>query len=147
MHIEKKFAAGIARGLAYYAGGTALVWLTYLLFGWEYAHAPAAYHLVALLVLVIGAVLLIRRLITVFASPTDRYNKGALLVHVMAVVGFILFFKLIILNGALKRDTGDPIASEALTHHQKAPPLYPAGKQPDTTRHQATTPAYSNTPN
>lgn len=119
MRIEKQFVTGIARGLAYYAGGAALVWLTYLLFGWEYAHAPGAHHMVGLLVLVVGAVLLIRRLIAVLATPADPHNKGALLVHALAVVGFILFFKLFILNGALKRDTGDPIASETLTLHKQ----------------------------
>ncbi|MCP2042641.1 hypothetical protein [Pontibacter sp. HSC-36F09] len=115
MRIEKQFVTGIARGLAYYAGGVVLVWITYLLFGWEYAHAPGAHHMVGLLVLVIGAVLLIRRLIGVLAAPGDPHNKGALLVHALAVVGFILFFKLFILNGALKRDTGDPATSKTTT--------------------------------
>ena len=119
MRIEKQFVAGIARGLAYYAGGCALVWLTYLVFGWEYAHAPGAHHLVGLLVMVIGAARLIRRLIGVLATPADLHNKGALLVHVLAVLGFILFFRLIILNGALKRDTGDPVVSEVRAPHPK----------------------------
>lgn len=115
MRIEKRFVAGIARGLAYYAGGCALVWLTYLLFGWEYAHAPGAHHLMGLLVIVVGAVRLIRRLIGMLTTPADLHNKGALLVHALAVVGFILFFKLVVLNGALKRDTGDPVVSETHT--------------------------------
>ncbi|PVY44077.1 hypothetical protein [Pontibacter virosus] len=142
MRTEKKFIAGIARGLAYYAGGTALVWLTYLLFGWEYAHAPAAYHLVGLLVLVIGAVLLIRRLISVFTTPADAHNKGALLVHTLAVVGFILFFKLIILNGALKRDTGDFETSEALSLDHKAQTVLLTNKRQDTLYYQSADSVY-----
>ncbi|MDO6389241.1 hypothetical protein Q4E40_03810 [Pontibacter sp. BT731] len=146
MRLEKRFVAGIARGLAYYAGGGALVWLTFLLFGWEYAHAPGAHHMMGLLVLVIGAVLLIRRLIGVLATPADMHNKGALLVHALAVVGFILFFKLIILNGALKRDTGDPIASEALTLDRHARTLPLPNKVQDTLFLQVADSVYVNSP-
>ncbi|WP_299705465.1 hypothetical protein [uncultured Pontibacter sp.] len=137
MRIEKQFATGIARGLAYYAGGFALVWVTYLLFGWEYAHAPAAHHLVGLLVLVIGAVLLIRRLIGVFVKPSDTHNKGALLVHAIAVVSFILFFKLIILNGAIKRDTGEPMASETFIIDKQKKALLLHNEVGDTLLYQA----------
>ncbi len=59
--------------------------------------------------------MLIRRIIIVFAIPADTHNKGALLVHTVAVVSFIFFIKLIILNGAIKRDTGDLEASETLS--------------------------------
>jgi membrane-bound ClpP family serine protease len=128
MRIEKHFLAGIARGLAYYAGGFALVWITYLIFGWEYTHAPGLHHMVGLLVLVIGAILLIRRLIEVITNPRNNRNKGALLIHGIAVVSFILFFKLIILNGAIKRDTGEPIASKSqpVESHTKTRNTYSA---------------------
>ncbi|MBX0333955.1 hypothetical protein K3G39_11980 [Pontibacter sp. HSC-14F20] len=146
MRIEKQFVTGLARGLLYYACGAALVWLTYLLFGWEYAHAPAAYHLVGLLVLVVGAVLLIRRLISLFTKPADRYNKGVLLVHTVAVVGFILFFKLIILNGALKRDTGDTVASEILTLDLETQTLLLTNNVRDTLFLQVADSLYVNSP-
>ena len=115
MRFNQDFWKGIARGLAYYTVGAGLVFVTYLTFGWEYAHTPAAYHLVGLLVLVIGASLLIRRFIGLFTEPQNARNKGDLLVHAVAVVGFILFFRLFILNGAIKRDTGDLLASETPT--------------------------------
>lgn len=116
--LDKDFWKGVARAVAYYAIGAGLVWGTYLLFGWEYAHAPAAHHMVGLLVLVIGAVLLIRRLIGLFVDPKNRQSKGSLLIHAIAVVSFILFFKLLILNGALKRDTGEPLVSATVTLHK-----------------------------
>jgi hypothetical protein len=113
MRFNQDFLIGIARGVAYYTVGAVLVFITYLAFGWQYAHAPAAHHMVGLLVLVIGAVLLIRRLIGLLTEPQNMRNKGALLMHAIAVVSFILFFKLIILNGAVKRDTGEHFAVEA----------------------------------
>ncbi|SIQ60729.1 hypothetical protein [Pontibacter lucknowensis] len=136
MRIKNNLIAGIVRGLAYYAGGFALVWLTYLVFGWEYAHAPGLHHLVGLLVLVVGALMLIRRIIIVFAIPADTHNKGALLVHAVAVVSFIFFFKLIILNGAIKRDTGDLEISEALTLDHSAQTLLLTNELQDTLFYQ-----------
>lgn len=132
MRFNQDFWKGIARGLAYYAAGAGLVFVTYLAFGWEYAHTPAAYHLVGLLVLVIGAVLLIRRLIGLFAEPQNARSKGDLLVHAVAVVGFILFFRLLILNGAIKRDTGDLLASETLTVNKKSKTLLLSNQLGDT---------------
>lgn len=109
------FGIGVLRAVTYYTIGFAIVWATYLVFGWEYVHAPGLHHLVGLLVLVIGAILLIRRLMELFTNSGNSRNKGALLVHAVAVVVFILFFKLIILNGAIKRDTGEPLTSGKLT--------------------------------
>jgi cytochrome b561 len=128
MRFNQDFLTGIARGIAFYVIGCALVWLTFLAFGWEYAHAPGLHHMVGLLVLVIGALLLIWRLISLFAEPQNMRNKGVLLVHGVAVASFILFFKLIILNGAIKRDTGEPIASKSqpVESHTKTRNTYSA---------------------
>jgi membrane-bound ClpP family serine protease len=112
---NRDFGIGVLKAVAYYTVGSAFVWVTYLVFGWEYMHAPGLHHLVGLLVLVIGAILLIRRLIEMFTNSGNSRNKGALLIHAIAVIVFILFFKLIILNGAIKRDTGEPLTSGKLT--------------------------------
>lgn len=115
MRFDKNLATGIARGLAYYGIGFLLVWGTYLVFGWEYVHAPGLHHMVGLLVLVIGAVMLIRRIIGAFSEPRNSRNTGTMLVHAFAILSFILYFKLDILHGAIKRDTGDPLPAETLT--------------------------------
>lgn len=126
--LKKDFGIGAFRAVVYYIMGFTFVWVTFLVFGWEYMHTPGLHHLVGLLVLVIGAILLIRRLIEVFTNPQNNRNKGSLLVHAIAVVSFIFFFKLIILNGAIKRDTGEPFASESqpAESHVKTGSIYSA---------------------
>lgn len=141
---SKDFWKGIGRGVAYYTIGAGVVFITYLAFGWEYAHAPAAYHLVGLLVLVIGAVLLIRRFIGLFTEPQNMRNKGALSIHAIAVFSFILFFKLIILNGAIKRDTGDILSSDNITIDHQNKILLVRGELGDTLFLQVGDSVYTN---
>jgi membrane-bound ClpP family serine protease len=99
-------------------------------------HAPGLHHLVGLLVLVIGAILLIRRLIELFTDSGNSRNKGALLIHAVAVIVFILFFKLIILNGAIKRDTGDLATSGTLAIDRQTKMLLLSNGVGDTLFHQ-----------
>lgn len=99
--MEKEFIKGGLRAAAYYAIGFAIAWATYLFFGWEYIHAPGIHHLIGLLVLIIGVVLLIRRLVEFFKNSTNSLNKGALLIHFIVIGGFGIYFW-IILNEASK---------------------------------------------
>ncbi len=115
MKFDKNLATGIARGLTYYGIGTLLVWVTYLVFGWEYIHAPGLHHMVGLLVLIIGAVMLIRRIIGAFSESRNSRNTGTMLVHALALLSFIFYLKLDMLHGAIKRDTGDPLPAETVT--------------------------------
>ncbi|MER2996696.1 hypothetical protein [Pontibacter populi] len=99
--MEKEFIKGGLRAAAYYVIGFAIAWAAYLIFGWEYIHAPGIHHLIGLLVLIIGVFLLIRRLVEFFKNSANSSNKGALLIHFVVIGGFGIYF-LIILNEVRK---------------------------------------------
>ncbi|WP_439881356.1 hypothetical protein ACSX1A_19775 [Pontibacter sp. MBLB2868] len=97
----KEFLKGGLRAAAYYAIGFAIAWAAYLIIGWEYIHAPGIHHLIGFLVLVIGVILLIRRIVEFFKNSADKFNKGALLAHFVVIGGFAVYFWFI-LNEASK---------------------------------------------
>jgi hypothetical protein len=94
--LKKEFVKGVLRAIAYYIIGFAIAWAAYIIFGWEYVHAPGIHHLIGLLVLVVGAILLIRRLIRLFKDSSDNLNKGSLLTHLLVVGGFVIYFGVIL---------------------------------------------------
>jgi hypothetical protein len=99
--LEKEFIKGGLRAAANYVIGFAIAWAAYLIFGWEYIHAPGIHHLIGLLVLIIGVFLLIRRLVGFFKNSSNSLNKGALLIHFVVIGGFGIYF-LIFLNEVRK---------------------------------------------
>ncbi|RDV11858.1 hypothetical protein DXT99_23420 [Pontibacter diazotrophicus] len=115
--MEKEFLIGGLRAAAYYAIGFAIAWAAYLIFGWEYVHAPGIHHLIGFLVLVVGTILLIRRLIRLFNDSSDNSNKGSLLTHLLVVGGFVIYFGVILkeVNEPVETDLETLAESETLT--------------------------------
>jgi len=88
------FTTGLLKTLAYYLGGFILARVTYLIFGWEYIHAPGLHHVIGFLFLLGGAAWLIYSIWLLLVGKKERINYGAVTVHliaIIAVVGFIAF--------------------------------------------------------
>jgi len=84
---------GILKGLVYYAAGALLSWITWLVFGWEYKHAPGFHHLVGLLFLLGGAAWFVYYLILLVVGLKHRVNIGAFAMHALVVLCVVgLFF-------------------------------------------------------
>ena len=82
---------GFIRGLLYYAIGLVAAWLTYIIFGWEYAHGPGLHHIVAVLFLLSGAVWTVYYFILILTGLISKVNFGLFAVHVVMLLTVVLY--------------------------------------------------------
>ena len=89
--MKNKIAKGFIKGLLYYATGFVAAWLTYTIFGWEYAHAPGLHHLVALLFLLGGVGWSLYYFILTLTGLKSKVNFGLFTVHIVMILTVVLF--------------------------------------------------------
>lgn len=89
--MKTKFTNGLLKGLLYYALGFVAAWLTYIIFGWEYKHAPGLHHIVGLLFLLGGAGWTFYYFILALSGLKSRVNLGVLAVHVIILLAVVLY--------------------------------------------------------
>ena len=82
---------GIIKGLLYYGVGFLLAWVCYLIFGWEYIHAPGLHHLIGFLFLVGGLVFCLYYLILIVTRQREKVNYGFFLVHLTTLSSIIAY--------------------------------------------------------
>ena len=85
------FVLGLLKTIAYYLGGFILAWLTYLVFGWEYIHAPGLHHFIVFLFLLGGAAWLIYSVWLLLVGKKERINYGTLTVHLLTIISVIVY--------------------------------------------------------
>ena len=85
------YLKGILKGLFYYLVGFLLAWVSYLVFGWEYIHAPGLHHLIGFLFLVGGVVYILFYIILMFLGQRSKVNFGFFLIHLIAISSFIIY--------------------------------------------------------
>lgn len=89
--MKPDFTKGLIKGIAYYVIGFISAYITYLLFGWEYKHAPALYHLVAGAFLLVGAVWSFYYFVLLLTGFRAKVNFGLLTVHITVILSLILY--------------------------------------------------------
>lgn len=89
--LKTKFLNGLLKGLLYYALGFLATWLTYIIFGWDYKHAPGLHHIVGLLFLLGGAGWTFYYFILTLTGLKSRVNFGVLAVHVIILLTVVLY--------------------------------------------------------
>jgi len=89
--LNNKITKGFIKGLLYYATGFVATWLTYKIFGWEYAHAPGVHHLVALFFLLGGAGWSLYYFILTLTGLKSKVNFGLFAVHFVMVLTVVLY--------------------------------------------------------
>jgi hypothetical protein len=89
--LKSKFIKGVLNGLLYYGGGFMLAYTAYLIFGWEYIHAPGFHHIIGFLFLVGGVVFLLRDLVFLVAGKRDKVDFGFLLVNGIVLSAIIIY--------------------------------------------------------
>lgn len=98
MKLKSKFVKGLMKGLLYYASGSILVYVVYLIFGWEYIHAPGFHHIIGFLFFVGGVVFLLRNLVFLVAGKREKIDFGFLLINVITLASVIIYFSVDIRN-------------------------------------------------
>lgn len=106
--MKNNFTKGVFKGLVYYAIGFVVAWVTYIIFGWDYKHAPGLHHLVALLFLLGGAGWTLYYFVLILTGLKSKVNFGVLAVHIVMVLIVVLFIVI-------------DIRSEEVTGHKTAP--------------------------
>ena len=86
------FTKGLIRTVCYYAVGTALVYVSYLIFGYKYIHGPGIHHLIGFIVLLGGALWAVSSLINLIINKHDKVNLATLLMNIIVVGTIITFF-------------------------------------------------------
>jgi len=77
--------------ILYYLSALIVSYIVFLIFGWEYIHAPGFHHLTFLLFLIGGMVWSIFNIIQLFRRKGSFY-KESLIVHVIIFTGLIIWF-------------------------------------------------------
>lgn len=78
--------------IIYYVIGSVLSYITYLIFGHPYIHAPALYHLLIILILFTGGIWGIYALTQIkFYKEKKEYYKWLGIINLMIVFLFILW--------------------------------------------------------
>jgi hypothetical protein len=77
--------------ISYYLIGLISSYIVYLIFGWEYIHAPGFHHLTFLLFIIGGIVWSIIDIIQLFRKKGSFY-KESIIVHLVLFTGLILWF-------------------------------------------------------
>jgi len=90
---------GIFVGLMYYSAGACLTVLSYFLADNSYAHGPSLYHMVGLLVLLIGFVWFLLGALQFVLGTSSSSAKGTLLVHIIVLSGLIVYLSNILTTG------------------------------------------------
>ena len=85
------FLNGLLKGLAYYAVGFVISWLTYLIFGWGYRHAPGLHHIVAFLFLLGVAGWTLYYLVLILTGLKSKVNFGVFVVHIAMISTVVLY--------------------------------------------------------
>jgi hypothetical protein len=76
--------------LSYYILALIVSYIVFLIFGWEYIHAPGFHHLTFLLFLIGGIVWSIINIIQLFRKKGSFY-KESLIVHLVLFIGLIIW--------------------------------------------------------
>lgn len=84
---------GLVFTLSYYLIGLLISYIVYLIFGWEYIHAPGFHHLTFILFLIGGLVWSFIDIILLFKRK-KRFYKESLIVH--SIILGVLFVWIII---------------------------------------------------
>jgi hypothetical protein len=98
MKLKNKLNKGVLNRLLFYGGGFILAYTVYLIFGWDYIHAPGFHHIIGLLFLVGGVVFLLRDLVFLVAGKRDKVDFGFLLINGI-ILASILVYLFIEANG------------------------------------------------
>ncbi len=89
--MKTNFTKGLLIGLIYYAIGVVAAWLTYIIFGWTYRHAPGFHHIVAILFLLGGAGWTLYYLVLLLTGLKSRVNFGILAIHIFVIIAVVLY--------------------------------------------------------
>jgi len=89
-HLKSNFIHGLWKGFLYYALGTILTWLVYIIFGWEYRHAPGLFHIVAFLFLLGGAIWTLYYFVLLLIRNKSKINFGVLTIHLIVILSFVI---------------------------------------------------------
>lgn len=90
--LKTNFIKGIIKGLVYYAIGFVTAWLAYIIFGWNYKHAPGIHHIVALLFLLGGAGWALYYFVQTLTGLKSKVNFGVFVVHIVVILTVVLYF-------------------------------------------------------
>jgi hypothetical protein len=91
MKLKSKFNKGVLNALLYYCGGLILAYTVYLIFGWQYMHAPGWHHIIGFLFLVGGGVFLVRDIIFLVFGKRDKVDFGFLLINGIVLAAIIIY--------------------------------------------------------
>ena len=89
-YLKSNFIRGLWKGFLYYALGTILTWLTYIIVGWEYKHAPGLFHIVAFLFLLGGAIWTLYYFVLLLIGNKSKINLGVLTIHIIVILSFVI---------------------------------------------------------
>ena len=106
--LKPKFTKGLIKGLLYYGVGFIAAWLTYIIFGWDYKHAPGLHHIVALLFLLGGVGLTLYYLILTLTGLKSKVNIGVFAVHVVMILIVVLYIVIDIKSEKVTKYKSDP---------------------------------------
>lgn len=76
----------MGKGLLYYAIAAIVSWVSYLIYGWSYKHAPAVYHFVLFLFLLGGLAWTIYYAALFLAGSRTKINYGILIIHLIILL-------------------------------------------------------------
>jgi hypothetical protein len=106
--LKTNFIKGIFKGLLYYAIGFILAWLTYLIFGWEYKHAPGLHHIIGILFLLGGAGWTLYNFVLLMTGLKSKVNFGILTIHITTIFAVVLFIAISISTDDVTETKTDP---------------------------------------
>jgi divalent metal cation (Fe/Co/Zn/Cd) transporter len=106
--LKTNFTKGLLKGFAYYAIGFVIASLTYLLFGWNYKHAPGLHHIVAFLFLLGGAGWILYYFFLIFSGQNSKVNFAVFAVHLVVILAVILYFVIDIRSEDVTQYKTDP---------------------------------------
>lgn len=81
---------GVLKALGYYVAGLVLACTSYLIVGYEYAHAPGLHHILVFLTFVGGLVWMIAAIARYASGYRSKSLKGMILTTTFMSVGFAL---------------------------------------------------------
>ena len=89
--LKNNVLKGIFKGTAYYAIGFVAAWLTYIIVGWNYKHAPGLHHIIALPFLLVGAGCTLYYFILILTGLKSKVNFGLFTVHIVVILTAVLY--------------------------------------------------------
>jgi len=91
-NLKSNFIYGIGKGFLYYVLGVTLTWLTYVIFGWHYMHAPGLFHIVAFLFFLGGIFWAFYYFVLLLIGNKSKVNFGVLTIHIIVILSVIIIF-------------------------------------------------------